>query len=77
MPAPVQQPQQWPTPNVVQMTAVQATEMTRNQRLEELRIELNTVQSQIANVRYQPPGSVDMATLFQKEAELRTKMYNM
>ena len=51
--------------------------MTRNQKLEELRVELNSVQTQIANVRYQPPGSVNMATLFQKEAELRTKMYNM
>ena len=76
MPPPTQPPN-WQTPNVVQMTAVQATEMTRNQRLEELRIELGAVQSQIANVRYQPPGSVNMATLFQKEAELRTRMYNM
>ena len=76
MPPPVQPPT-WQTPSVAQLTAVQATEMTRNQRLEELRIELGTVQSQIANVRYHPPGSVNMATLFQKEAELRTRMYNM
>ena len=62
--------------NVAAMTAMQAQSMTRLQRMEEVRIEINKVREQINTARSQlsGTGTSDVQTLIQKESELSTQL---
>ena len=62
----------WGGVNMAHLTAMQAQTMTRNQKLEEVRLEINKLREQINSARSQQPGqgTVDLPTLIQKEAEL-------
>ena len=62
--------------NFTEMAAVQTQTMTRQQKLEVLRVELNSVNNQIIQVKQGvAPGNVDMNALFQKEADLKRQMF--
>lgn len=62
--------------NYTDLAALQAQSMTRQQRLEALRLELNSVNNQIIQVKQgMAPGNIDINVLFQKEAELKRRMF--
>ena len=62
--------------NFTELAAVQTQTMTRQQKLEVLRVELNSVNNQIIQVKQGvAPGNVDMNALFQKEADLKRQMF--
>ena len=62
----------WGGVNIPQLTAIQAQSMTRSQKQEEVRLEINKLREQINAANNQLPGqgTVDLPTLVQKEAEL-------
>ena len=62
----------WGGVNVAQLTATQAQTMTRSQKQEEVRLEINRLREQINSARSQQQGqgSSDLPALIQKEAEL-------
>ena len=62
--------------NVAQLTAMQAQSMTRLQRMEEVRVEINKVREQINSARnqHQGQGSSELQTLIAKEKELTTQL---
>ena len=62
--------------NVAQLTAMQAQSMTRLQRMEEVRVEINRVREQINSAReqHQGQGSSELQTLIAKEKELTTQL---
>ena len=62
----------WGGVNIPQLTAIQAQSMTRSQKQEEVRLEINKLREQInaANSQLPGQGTVDLPALVQKEAEL-------
>ena len=66
----------WGGINIAQLTAMQAQSMTRMQRMEEVRVEINRVRELINTARGQVPGpgSEELQTLIQKETELATQL---
>ena len=62
----------WGGVNIPHLTAVQAQSMTRGQRQEEVRLEINKLLEQINAANNQIPGqgTFDLPALVQKEAEL-------
>ena len=66
----------WGGINISQLTAMQAQSMTRMQRMEEVRVEINRVRELINTARSQlpGPGSEELQTLIQKESELTTQL---
>ena len=62
----------WVGVNIPQLTAIQAQSMTRSQKQEEVRLEINKLREQINTANSQLPGqgTVDLQALITKEAEL-------
>ena len=62
----------WGGVNIPQLTAIQAQSMTRSQKQEEVRLEINKLREQINTANSQLPGqgTFDLQALITKEAEL-------
>ncbi len=58
-------------------SAANAQEMSRIQRQESIRNELINCQNLITTARFQPPGVIDLAKVYEKEAELRRQLNTM
>ena len=58
-------------------TAANAQEMSRIQRQEHIRNELQNCQNLITAARFQPPGVIDLVKVYEKEAELRRQLNTM
>ena len=58
-------------------TAANAQEMSRFQRQEHIRSEIQNCQNLITAARFQPPGVIDLVKVYEKEAELRRQLNTM
>ena len=58
-------------------TAANSQEMSRFQRQEHIRSEIQNCQNLITAARFQPPGVIDLVKVYEKEAELRRQLNTM